>query len=229
MYDRLAPFLEEQTKDIDIFCFQEVFDNPDGTPSVCLKGADVSIFLKLSRVLDEYNGCFCSSQKDERGLCIFVRKRLKASVFDGPFIHRWEDALVDGNPSTLGCNVQYAEFTSHIVCNVHGAWFDGPKRDNEHTIAQSEKILMFLETLKKPVVLCGDFNLALDTKSISMIESSMHNLIREYNIKSVRPAFFEWPEKHADYIFVSPDVQVKEFKVLPDEISDHLPLYIEFF
>ena len=31
----------------------------------------------------------------------------------------------------------------------------------------------------------------------------------------------------ADYIFVSKDIKVKDFKVLPDEVSDHLALSIE--
>ena len=32
----------------------------------------------------------------------------------------------------------------------------------------------------------------------------------------------------ADYIFTSPEIIVSEFKVLSDEVSDHLPLLLDF-
>ena len=35
-------------------------------------------------------------------------------------------------------------------------------------------------------------------------------------------------ELFADYILVSPDIVVKHFQVLPDEVSDHAPLLVEF-
>jgi len=35
-------------------------------------------------------------------------------------------------------------------------------------------------------------------------------------------------EKFADYVFVSPEVTVKDFMVLQDQVSDHLPLWVEF-
>ncbi|HEU0081016.1 MAG TPA: hypothetical protein VFQ72_03260 [Candidatus Paceibacterota bacterium] len=30
------------------------------------------------------------------------------------------------------------------------------------------------------------------------------------------------------YVFVSPGIKVKEFKVLPDVVSDHAPLFLDF-
>ena len=56
----------------------------------------------------------------------------------------------------------------------------------------------------------------------------MRNLIRENNITSTRTELYEKELRMADYIFVSPEVTVKDFKVLPDVVSDHSPLYMEF-
>ncbi len=56
----------------------------------------------------------------------------------------------------------------------------------------------------------------------------LRNLIKEYGITSTRTSFYTKPEKFADYMLVSPGVEVKDFKVLPDEVSDHSPLYLEF-
>ena len=34
-------------------------------------------------------------------------------------------------------------------------------------------------------------------------------------------------KKYADYVFASNNIEIKNFKVLPDEVSDHRPLLVE--
>ena len=77
-------------------------------------------------------------------------------------------------------------------------------------------------------IICGDFNLTLNTKSMTIIDENMRNLIREYNITSTRNHFFPYPDKFCDYVIVDKDVKVNDFRVLEDEISDHLPLVLDF-
>ena len=55
----------------------------------------------------------------------------------------------------------------------------------------------------------------------------MRNLIHEYNINSTRTSFYTKPEKYADYIFTSKDLLIKNFEVLPEEVSDHAALLLE--
>ena len=56
----------------------------------------------------------------------------------------------------------------------------------------------------------------------------MRNLVKEYEITSTRTSFYKKSEdKHADYIFVSNGIEVKDFRVLPEEVSDHSALYLE--
>ena len=74
-----------------------------------------------------------------------------------------------------------------------------------------------------------NFNLLPDTESIKKFErAGLKNLIREYNITSTRTSYYTRPEKHADYAFVSDGIEVKDFKILPDKISDHAPMSLEF-
>ena len=62
-----------------------------------------------------------------------------------------------------------------------------------------------------------------------MIEATgMRNLIKEYNITSTRTSFYKKPVRFADFVFVSKDIKVNDFKVLPDEVSDHAPLFLDF-
>jgi endonuclease/exonuclease/phosphatase family metal-dependent hydrolase len=75
--------------------------------------------------------------------------------------------------------------------------------------------------------MCGDFNLRPDTQSMSIIEQAgVKNLIKEYNISSTRTSLYTKSEKYADYIFISDNLKESEFKVLPDEASDHSALML---
>ena len=61
----------------------------------------------------------------------------------------------------------------------------------------------------------------------------MKNLIKEFQIELTRSSlspFYGKPEfqKYADYAFTSKDIQIKNFQVPHLEISDHLPMILEF-
>jgi len=76
----------------------------------------------------------------------------------------------------------------------------------------------------------GDFNLLPETESLRIIENGMENLVKDYNVQSTRTSLYTRHEisgKFADYIFLSPSIKVKDFKVLPDEVSDHTALFLE--
>jgi endonuclease/exonuclease/phosphatase family metal-dependent hydrolase len=89
--------------------------------------------------------------------------------------------------------------------------------------------LEFISKISGDCILCGDFNLSLNTESIKLFELfGLRNLIRENNIISTRTSFYKKPEKHADYIFVTKGIKVEDFKVLTEEVSDHCPLFLEF-
>ena len=64
-----------------------------------------------------------------------------------------------------------------------------------------------------------------------MMSKRMINLIEKYNIESTRPKFDDGLDKGnlvCDYIFVNNKVKVKNFRVIDTNISDHLPLILDF-
>ena len=63
---------------------------------------------------------------------------------------------------------------------------------------------------------------------LAILEEGMRNLVKETDVTSTRSHYYTKPEKFADYILVSPDITVVDFNVLPDVISDHLSLVLEF-
>lgn len=134
-------------------------------------------------------------------------------------------------------NFQYviirARNEQYTIGNVHGLWLPGAKSDTPKRIEQPQVLDNFIKKQPGKKILCGDFNLKPDTKSIAILERHMRDLIKEYKISTTRSKYYKDMEKYkdyiSDYIFVSPEVRVKNFKVLQDEISDHLPLMLEFF
>ena len=77
-------------------------------------------------------------------------------------------------------------------------------------------------------ILVGDFNLNINTKSLTILEKKMINLIKKYNIQTTRNKHFPGSEKFADYTFVSPDIKIRSFQVPHTEVSDHLPMILQF-
>ena len=63
----------------------------------------------------------------------------------------------------------------------------------------------------------------------NILEQEFKNLIKEYKVPTTRSKFYDRPnDKYADYTFVSSDVEVKSFEVPDLEVSDHLPMILEF-
>jgi endonuclease/exonuclease/phosphatase family metal-dependent hydrolase len=122
---------------------------------------------------------------------------------------------------------------SFWVVNFHGVSRPGEKFDTPRRLLQSKKIISALKKLKGPKILCGDFNLLPNTKSIELVEQAgMKNLIKTYKIKNTRNSIswqkYNNKQYYADFTFVSPEIKVKKFKVPYNLPSDHLPMILDF-
>jgi endonuclease/exonuclease/phosphatase family metal-dependent hydrolase len=216
-------FIKKQAPDTDIFLFQEV------SPQLLLK---ISAILPGYRVIYE-KGWNLRKKITWYGQAAFLRKDLKARSFGRIPIFK------SGKTSGFMQYLLIQKGTkSFYACNVHGKSKPGHKFDTGARIAQSKSIVNFLKNKKGPKIIGGDFNLMPDTRSVKMFEDNGYkNLIKEFGIKSTRNRI-SWEQfrneegfikQHfADYVFVSPSVKVKSFSVPSVEVSDHLPLILEF-
>ena len=119
------------------------------------------------------------------------------------------------------------------VSNFHGIPFPGNKLDTDKRLTEVKRTKEIIFSKGESQILVGDFNLLPETQSIKIFEEDMRNLIKEFNIQITRSTlspFYGRPDfqKFADYTFVSPDVRVKNFTVPDVEVSDHLPMILEF-
>lgn len=238
--DKLLEFFKIHADTTDIFCLQEVWSAPyehlNGHFAGGLKIDHDQIMVyglqEISEVLQNHVQFFRPHFLDNYGLLMFVSKNLLVEEEGEVFVYKQKGHVPGGDVGNHARNIQYVTIKtsngSITIINFHGLWNGKGKTDSEDRIQQSKNILEFTNKLKGEYVLCGDFNLLPDTESIKMFEvGGLKNLIKEYEISSTRTSFYTKPEKHADYMFVTKGIKVKEFKVLPDEVSDHAPLLIE--
>ena len=116
------------------------------------------------------------------------------------------------------------------ILNLHGL-YSRDKLDSERTLNQCKYVLEIAKRKPIPTIIVGDFNLFPETKSIGILNKEFKNLINEFKIKSTRPDFDDGTDKGnnvVDYIFVNDKIKVNNFEVINTNISDHLPLLLDF-
>lgn len=116
------------------------------------------------------------------------------------------------------------------VLNTHFAWAKTPKEE-PHQTEQGKLLTEYLKKVPAPYLFAGDFNLSPDQPTIHSINSIATNLTskfgiantlnpREHRAKDLFP-----PGVAIDYIFISKDIQAKNFQVLSElDLSDHFGL-----
>lgn len=91
-----------------------------------------------------------------------------------------------------------------------------------------ESRYLSLNILFKIHEVLDDYNLLSESESLQILDEGMHNCIASYNITSTRTSYYSKEIRFADYMFLSKNLKVDSFKVLPDEVSNHAPLYLDF-
>ena len=214
-----------------------IFQNSPETDIFCLSEVHPELFSKLKTILTGFSGVYGKGIFDKNmnfryGQAVFTKSvkvktlsRLKSPT-DFENEPDFAFAMAFGMKSNAGL---------FNLVNLHGKSRPGDKLDTPARIKQSEMIIDFLKSKPGPKIIGGDFNLLPDTESIKMFErAGYRNLIKDFDIKETRNklSWQQFPDKEkqhfADYCFVSPGVEVVNFKVPKNEISDHLPLILDF-
>lgn len=239
--EKLLSFFEAYKHDTDIFCLQEIwsasYDKYEGQKAggKVISHSEIMIhgLREISALLSDFTPYFRPHYGDHYGLLMMVRKGMEVNVEGEIFVHKYKGYLIsDGDVGHHARNVQFITIdfkgSPLTIMNFHGLWNGKGKGDSEDRLLQSEKILEFIQTISGNIVLCGDFNLLPETQSIKILEDTgLRNLIKESGITSTRTSFYTKPEKFADYVFVSKNIDLEEFRVLPEEVSDHAPLLLK--
>jgi endonuclease/exonuclease/phosphatase family metal-dependent hydrolase len=230
--EKLVDFLKQHT-DVDVFCFQEVYNEAHGKDTIWMD-TNFDLLNDLKKALPDYLCYYDPHLSDYWGLAMFVRKELIVLEQGEWFVHKHKGHNYEQEKiGHTAKNVQYVTLKIEdqqkiTIINFHGLWNGQGKGDSDDRIEQSRQLLEFCARMRNQYVLCGDFNLLPDSKSLLMFEEfGLRNLVKENNITSTRTSLYPKEGRFADYAFVAKGVDVKKFSVLPDEVSDHAPMLIE--
>lgn len=246
VFEPLIKFIKKYSNDIDIFCFQEVYKSPSDI--LTSHGMRMNIYNDIIRALPGYKPFFASAQDGwdnngpvnfevSFGQSTFIKNSIKTDAIRHIFICGEKNSANPGDSTTVSGAMLCARINgggkTYSICNIHGAAFPGNKLDTPERIKQSLIIKDFTEKAGERIILCGDFNLMPDTKSIIMLEEKLENLIKKFNISNTRSRLSSYfgssdEQKFADYILVSSGIAIKDFQIFNDQVSDHLPMYLEF-
>jgi len=240
--EKLLAFFKAHA-DVDIFCLQEIWSAPykhlegQAAGGLEIEHGQIQVYglQEISATLDTHIAHFRPHHLENYGLLMLVRKDIEVLEEGDVFVHKQRGYIPEGDVGNHARNLQYVtfatEFGPRTTLNLHGLWDSNNtgKADTPDRLKQSDNIAAFLKTLTNPYVLAGDFNLLPDTESLKRLEDlGLRNLIKEYGITSTRTSHYKKPNKFADYVLTSEGIKVLDFKVMPDEVSDHAAMYVEF-
>ena len=209
----ITAFIRQQALDTDVFCFQEV---------------DKEMRTFCRELLPDYRmirGYKKTAEDDNFAQATYLRNDLQLLS---------SQLVLEKHARTgLGIYTQInARNTMIHLCNFHGTATPGNKLDTPKRINQSQGLIGFFKEKKGMKIIGGDFNLLPETKSVQMWEENDYrSLIKDFRVRTTRNrlAWELYPDDrqyYSDYVFVSPEVNVREFSVTKNEISDHLALVL---
>jgi endonuclease/exonuclease/phosphatase (EEP) superfamily protein YafD len=211
----ITDFFRTGWDDVDIFCFQEAYPQ-------CRE--------YLSRFLtthDEYVSAKYVSPQFRAVQMTLIRKSMHVEAIESAL------SEIPRTGHSLDVTMRVGTDT-YWISNVHGVSRPGDKYDTPERIAASEALIAAGKSkdgIKRIII--GDFNLRETSQSVALFsQRGFRNLIAEYNVSTTRnhhiwDKFPDDVQLHSDYVFVSPEITVKHFEVLPDIVSDHQPLLLE--
>jgi endonuclease/exonuclease/phosphatase family metal-dependent hydrolase len=169
---------------------------------------NIMVYAKqeISEILARHKYFFHPHFMENYGLMMLVKNDIEVVASGDVFVHKYQGYIPkEADIGHHARNIQYVTFlhddSKCTVINFHGLWNGKGKGDSEDRLEQSRKIVAFVKELEGGVILCGDFNLLPDTKSIKILEDAeLRNLIKEYGVTSTRTSYYSKPEKFADYI-----------------------------
>ena len=241
----------------DILLMQEVTSAVDSSPErLSFKGhgwdlpQQADLYGAVAETLETHFGQFCPAMQgylfddDDRsyrsrfGLASFVHRDIASLEQVQAFVHGtyrpdgWGEPPVPRNMHVLRLYDPEAK-QAFVVAHLHGLRDLAGKHDTPDRMAQAEKIVGLLSAIRQPgdpVIFGGDLNLLPDSKTFEILAAGgLTDLVTTRGFTDTRTTLYEKPQRYADYLLASPQVNVIDFDVPAEPVvSDHRPLMLEF-
>lgn len=239
-WDKLISFLTSH--DFDVIHFQELSGNETIVSNIHSKR---DTFIELQKILEEnYNGEFSIEQRYtsspdsymangifyKNSFSLIEKKEIILSEFEKFFPSNSTEYEKIGR--TVLHLILEIESKQISFINTHFAW-GGDHIEKPFQTEQGEILINYLKTVKPPFIFSGDLNLTPEQPLIQKIDTLARNLTAENHItNTLNPknhrAKHLFPKGLAvDYIFTSKDINVTNFSVIDEGLSDHFGLTAE--
>ncbi len=152
-------------------------------------------------------------------------------LFIDPSKHPVEELNMASYACLLHTQLKLQDGIEVHVLNHHGRLVKGENGRFQSEVADYNfsKIAEYASQLSGPIILSGDFNLVKEASSLNPLkEIGLMNLNDVHNITVARNEFSWRANEAVSHIFISPDIDVKEYRIPTDNVSDHLPLVMKF-
>ncbi len=142
--------------------------------------------------------------------------------------------IPDYTPKTFSVNVRNMQIVKVKVAeqvlnlaNHHGHWLIDPFGD-ETTIAKLQIVKDVLKTVPSPLILSGDFNVRAESPAMRLFDGWLTDLTATHQIGSTLSPLAKVSSVACDHILTSPGVQVMNFEVRDEIVSDHKAIVLDF-
>lgn len=223
----LRRFLENN--DFDVICMQEVFASQSREQHLSRLCFDLSQIVKVSRL--EYAFFSPNWSFDMVGgdcmLGNLILSRIPFLKTTSEFINgKYDEHIMLGATPANNLNIQIAQLENGFtIANHHGFWRPNPIGDEE-TIKAFAKVGEIVKKLEGPVVMCGDLNIIHESPAMRSLDF-MCDLTHENQVPTTLSGLKYDGPVPCDHILINDQVEVENFTVYPDLVSDHLALSAE--
>ncbi len=224
----LRRFLE--TNKFDVICMQEVFASQSRETHLSRLCFDLSQILKFSDMgyhfySPNWGGEIAGGDLEWGNLVI---SRIPITETHSEFIWgEYHNNTILGQDIGNNLNIQIVKLENGItVVNHHGFWRPQPMGDKE-SIKAFEKVSQIVKSLTGPVVMCGDLNIVHESPAMRPLDF-LRDLTYENNIKNTLSGLKYNGDVPCDHILVNDQIEVMDFRVYSDLVSDHLALSADF-
>ena len=241
--------------DADVLCLQEVTRTANAKFDwVAYRDHDVELpqrtdlFAEVSAALPQHDAFFCPTARgnvfdgdveilSEFGLATFVRKTYPVLGHAAGFVHG------DFTPDSWGPHPRarnahcvrlydYEAGFSVTVAQMHGLRDPAGKGDTPARRQQAKALSELIRQIwhdQERLVVCGDFNVLPGSVTFDELgRLGLSDLVTGRGHQDTRTSHYRKEPRFADYVLVTPAVEVKAFDVVAEpEVSDHRALLLD--
>ena len=241
--------------DPDVLCLQEVVRAPEGSPGwLVYRDRDVELpqrahlYDEVRTALPGHDAVFHPTAQGtlfdgdlrvsaEFGLATFVRRSMAVIGQATGFVHGsfspdgWGSHPRSRNAHCLRL-FSYADAFTVTIAQMHGLRDPAGKAATPARDAQAAAFASLIEQVWHPgerLVACGDFNILPDSRSFeTLARLGLTDLVTTRGHSDTRTSYYPKSGRFADYLLVSPEVDVRRFEVVEQpEVSDHRALLLD--